>query len=415
MILLTKSSVPIIGQVASIMGWIMDGIYRVLDLVGIQNLGLCIIIFSIIIYALMTPLQVKQQKFSKLSSVMQPELQKIQKKYKDKKNQQSQLAMQEEIKSVYDKYGTSPTGSCLQLIIQMPILFALYRVIMNVPAYVKPVKELYLNVLYGLDLSQMKEFFGLNKLAKNLSTADLNSCIDAMSGYTRGNSSIKLQSGIKLQDILNVSDKAVASKIEQFNNFFGLNLSMSPSTMFNAGMVTIIVALIIPILAGLFQLLIVQLTTKINSAAGSANMADNPMAGSMKAMNIMMPLMSVYMCWILSAGIGLYWMAGSLVMILQQIFINLVLKNEDIDEIIEKNKDKAAAKAAKRKEKEGIYREKVLEASKVNAKNISSNSGMSAAEKEEKIRKAKEAMGKKEGSLASKVNMVSEFNKRNEK
>ena len=59
MILLTKSSVPIIGQVASIMGWIMDGIYRVLDLVGIQNLGLCIIIFSIIIYALMTPLQVK--------------------------------------------------------------------------------------------------------------------------------------------------------------------------------------------------------------------------------------------------------------------------------------------------------------------------------------------------------------------
>ena len=137
-------------------------------------------------------------------------------------------------------------------------------------------------------------------------------------------------------------------------------------------------------------------------------MADNPMAGSMKAMNIMMPLMSVYMCWILSAGIGLYWMAGSLVMILQQIFINLVLKNEDIDEIIEKNKDKAAAKAAKRKEK-------VLEASKVNAKNISSNSGMSAAEKEEKIRKAKEAMSKKEGSLASKVNMVSEFNKRNEK
>lgn len=89
-------------------------------------------------------------------------------------------------------------------------------------------------------------------------------------------------------------------------------------------------------------------------------MADNPMAGSMKAMNIMMPLMSVYMCWILSAGIGLYWMAGSLVMILQQIFINLVLKNEDIDEIIEKNKDKAAAKAAKRKEKEGIYREKFL-------------------------------------------------------
>ena len=128
MILLTKSSVPIIGQVASIMGWIMDGIYRVLDLVGIQNLGLCIIIFSIIIYALMTPLQVKQQKFSKLSSVMQPELQKIQKKYKDKKDQASVQKMQEETQLVYQKYGVSPTGSCVQLLIQFPVLMALWQV-----------------------------------------------------------------------------------------------------------------------------------------------------------------------------------------------------------------------------------------------------------------------------------------------
>ena len=85
---------------------------------------------------LMLPMQIKQQKFSKLNSVMTPEIQKIQKKYQGKKDQQSQLAQQEEIKAVYDKYGTSPTGSCLQLLIQMPILFALYRVIMNVPAYV---------------------------------------------------------------------------------------------------------------------------------------------------------------------------------------------------------------------------------------------------------------------------------------
>ena len=126
MILLTKSSIPIIGQLASIMGWIMDGIYRVLDLVGIQNLGLCIIIFSIIIYLLMTPLQVKQQKFSKLSSVMQPELQKIQKKYKDKKDLASMQKMQEETQLVYQKYGVSPTGSCVQLLIQFPVLMALW-------------------------------------------------------------------------------------------------------------------------------------------------------------------------------------------------------------------------------------------------------------------------------------------------
>ena len=88
--LATKTGTPIIGQIASVMGWIMDGIYKMLDgLFGIQNIGLCIIIFSILIFAFMTPLQIKQQKFSKLSAIMQPEIQKIQKKYQGKKDQDS--------------------------------------------------------------------------------------------------------------------------------------------------------------------------------------------------------------------------------------------------------------------------------------------------------------------------------------
>ena len=91
MILATKSGTPIIGQIAVVMGWIMNAIYKVLDMVGIQNLGLCIIIFSILIYLCMTPLQIKQQKFSKLSAIMQPEIQKIQKKYQGKKDQDSMM------------------------------------------------------------------------------------------------------------------------------------------------------------------------------------------------------------------------------------------------------------------------------------------------------------------------------------
>ena len=82
MILATKSGTPIIGQIAVVMGWIMNAIYKVLDAVGIQNIGLCIIIFSILIYLCMTPLQIKQQKFSKLSAIMQPEIQKIRKKHR---------------------------------------------------------------------------------------------------------------------------------------------------------------------------------------------------------------------------------------------------------------------------------------------------------------------------------------------
>lgn len=412
-LILATQTGGILKPFAWVLGKILEIIYDLFSTMGIYNIGFCIILFTIVVRMLMLPMQIKQQKFSKLNSVMTPEIQKIQKKYQGKKDQQSQLAQQEEIKAVYDKYGTSPTGSCLQLLIQMPILFALYRVIMNVPAYVKPVKDLYLQVLNGLNATQMKQFFGIDGLASGLSQDKINGCIDAMSGYTSSGSGVKLSDGVTLSKILEVADKGVADKIEGINNFFGLNLSMSPSGMFNAGMISIIVALIIPILSGLFQFLSVQLSQKLNGAAMDS--ADNPMASSMKIMNIMMPLMSIYMCWILSAGIGLYWMAGSLIMMLQQIFINIHMKKVDVNDIIEANKEKAAVKAEKRKQKEGIYRDKVLEASKTNTKNISGNSKISASEKEEKIRKAKEAAANKPNSMASKVNMVNEYNKRNEK
>ena len=77
-VLLTKSTMPIVNWVAEVLGWLMNGIYSI----GVHNLGLCIIIFTLVIYAFMTPLQIKQQKFAKMNAVMAPELQNIQKKYR---------------------------------------------------------------------------------------------------------------------------------------------------------------------------------------------------------------------------------------------------------------------------------------------------------------------------------------------
>ena len=140
-VFLTQYSGAILGPIAKLLGYIMNAIFVMLDKIGIPNIGLTIILFTIVIYLLLMPLTIKQQKFSKLSAKMNPELQAIQAKYKDKKDNESMVRMNEETKAVYAKYGTSPTGSCLQLVIQMPILFALYRVIDNVPAYVSKVKE----------------------------------------------------------------------------------------------------------------------------------------------------------------------------------------------------------------------------------------------------------------------------------
>lgn len=395
----------ILGPFAWILGKILEYLYDGFSLLGIYNIGFLIIIFTLVVRMLMLPMTIKQQKFTKLNSVMNPEIQAIQKKYQNKKDQQSQLAMQEEMKAVYDKYGTSPTGSCLQLIIQMPILFALYRVIMNIPAYVQPIKNLYIDVINHMSSAQIDQFF--------TKKGSVTSYIDAMSGYaSRTNGGVGLSKGTTLNDILNSVNIDASDKIRSLNRFFGLDLSKSPSDMFDTskGALFIIGVLAIPVLAGLFQFLSVQLSQKMNK---TASMQDNPMAGSMKVMNIMMPLISVYMCWQFSIGIGLYWMAGSGIMMIQQIFVNMHLNKVDVNDIIEENKEKAAKKAEKRKAKQGIYRDKVLEASKSSTRSFSNNSTMTETEREEKIAKAK--TNAKQGSMASKVNMVKDYNERNKK
>ena len=98
----------ILAPFVIIFGWIIRAIYDGLAAMGIYNVGLCIILFTIIIYLLMLPLTIKQQKFSKFSAKMNPELKAIQKKYANKKDEMSMLAMNEETKAVYAKYGVSP-------------------------------------------------------------------------------------------------------------------------------------------------------------------------------------------------------------------------------------------------------------------------------------------------------------------
>lgn len=406
---LATQQTGILQPFAYVLGKILEFIYNGFTALGIYNIGICIIFFTIVVRMLMLPMQVKQQKFSKLNAVMQPEIQKIQKKYKDKKDQASQMAQQEEIKAVYAKYGTSPTGSCLQLIIQMPILFALYRVIMNVPAYVAPVKTLYKKVIFSLNATQIDKYFSHKKIGMP-SKGNINKYIDALTAAR--SSDVSLKGKFTINDILAVADKGAANKIKDINDFFGLDIGLSPSTMVKMGMISIVVAMIIPILSGLFQFVSVQLSTKMNKAA---TQADGGLAGSMgssmKIMNFVMPIFSIYMCYILQTGIGIYWCVGSLVMMVQQVFINLYLNKKGTDAIIAESKAKADKKAEKKKEKKGIYREQVLKASTAKA-DVKDSDQMSAEEKERRIEQARAKAASGSG-LAAKANMVKDFDEKN--
>ena len=418
MILATKSGTPIIGQIAVVMGWIMNGIYEVLEAVGIQNLGLCIIIFSILIYLCMTPLQIKQQKFSKLSAIMQPEIQKIQKKYQGKKDQDSMMKMQEETQAVYQKYGVSATGSCVQLAIQMPILFALYQVIQNIPAYVGSVYNVFNGVctkILAVDgfTDIINNFITDNKMTRVRQVTDnADSIVDFL--YALSPSQWK-----SLQDISQFSGfsdqiSKTASEIQKMQTFGVLNIADQPLSYIKTGsLILIIAALAIPLLSWATQMLNLKLMPQ---AAPSGNNDNNAMASSMKTMNTVMPLMSAFFCFTFPVGLGIYWIASAVVRSIQQLLINRHLNKMNIDDLVNENMRKMEAKRAK----EGLPPQKITNQAHQSARNINKiDKGMSGSDEASRAKKVEEAYKNashaKAGSITAKANLVRDYEERNKK
>ena len=138
----------IIEPIAAVLGKILDVLFIGLSTVGLGNIAIAIVLFTLIVKLLMLPLTMKQSKTMKLNSIIAPEVKAIQDKYKDKKNDPNAVQkMQEETKAVYERYGTSQMGGCLQLLIQFPILMSLYRVFQQIPLYVGQLKDLFINIL----------------------------------------------------------------------------------------------------------------------------------------------------------------------------------------------------------------------------------------------------------------------------
>ena len=425
-ILLTQYDGAILGPIAKVLGVLMEGIFNVLNAIGIPNIGLSIIIFTVVIYLLMMPLTIKQQKFSKLSAKMNPELQAIQKKYKNKKDNDSVMAMNQETQAVYAKYGVSPTGSCVQLLIQMPILFSLYRVIYAMPAYVSKIKDAFYPLVEklrgnGEAVEYVKQLQNSNMFANQFNNEAFtggnveyieNTLIDCLNRASTAewNTLADNFSGL-------ASDVSVTlEKLNEYNNFLGLNMGNSPSfTMkdaFASGSYLMVVgALMIPLLAALTQWINTKLMPQANANSGNET-ADN-MAQSMKMMNTMMPLMSAFFCFTLPAGMGLYWIAGSVVRSVQQVLINRHIDKMDIDEVIKKNE----AKAKKKIEKMNEQYANLAKNAGMNTRTISSKASVnSSAEKEEALSRAVEySKNAKPGSIAAKANMVREYNEKNNK
>lgn len=417
---LAQSSFPLLGfiidPIAKLMGYILNFIFVGLSSIGIVNLGLCIIIFTFIIKLILLPMTIKQMKFSKMSSLVQPEVAKIQKKYKGKQDQASMMKQNEEIQDLYTKYGISMTGGCLQLFIQLPILMALYQVIRNLPFYIPQLKVLYTKIADPLmDVSGYEKIITeIGESAKAVYSLAENPTLDQVVGYL---SQFKTVSWTTLAEkVPSMADliETTSKEIVEMHNFVGgINIADSPGFRFS-------IYLIIPVAAAFFQ----WLSMKTMSTGTDTN---NPANSMTKSMNMMMPIISFIMCFSFPAGIGIYWAATSLFQLLQQLAINKYMDSVDMEALIAKNMEKAAKKKKKPSltsrimKKAGMQQENsvssdgsIRSAANTNTKNYMKNydNGKNADD----ISYSSLSSGKpKPGSLAEKAGLVKEYNERNKK
>lgn len=385
---------------------------------GIQNIALCIILFTIIIYLIMTPLTYKQQKFSRLTQEMQPEINAIREKYKNKKDQASMQKMNEETQMVYEKYGVSTMGSCVQLLINFPIFIAMYQVVRNVPAYVSSVKDVFIPLvdkIVNVDgfqkvMENVVKESGTAGISLNFDTAATtsNSIIDVLYALPSHGWDILRDNFSGLSEVISSTEATVS----HLNNLFTINIANSPMNLISSGwkskdVILIIGALLVPLISYLTQVLNIKLMTSNTNNAANDNDA---MARQMKTMNTMMPIFSLIMVFSVPVGAGIYWIAGSVVRSIQQVVLNHHMKNLDLEVIIEKNKEKAK----KKKEKQGIRENQIANAARINTRKIAEP--VSTEEKEQKIRQTSEyAKMARKGSLLEKANMVRDFNERKNK
>lgn len=411
MIFLTQET-GFLKPIAWVLGKIMEALFHLLKMImgwfSLDNLpyiiGFCVILFTIVVKLILLPLTIKQQKFSKLSNMMNPEIQAIQAKYKDKKDNESVMKMNAETKAVYEKYGTSPTGGCLTMLIQLPIMFALYRVIYKIPGYIKYIGDMYRGIadkLMGID-GYAQKLVDLNLASKIENVDTANELIDRM--YTFSNA----QWATLKENFSVVADNFSASidKLSDMTGFFGISLTQAPGWKWSW-------ALLIPLLAGVTQWLSAKLMETKNKV--QTNTQQQGMGNSMKVMNTIMPIMSAFFCITFPACIGLYWITSSVVQIVQQLIINAKMDKIDVEQMVQQNIDKINAKRAKK----GLPPKKISNTASAYAEQVKKQEERDSrkGEREEQIKKSTNYYNSsaKPGSLASKANMVKMFNEKNNK
>ena len=280
------------GVIARPLGSLMQFIYNNLSF---WNYGLAIVLFTILTKVLLMPLTIKQYRSTARMQALNPKLEDLRRQYGTDKNR-----LNEETMKLYQEEKINPMGSCLPLLIQMPILLALYRVITMPLTYMvgktaeqlEQIRTIYFELsgatqraAQGIDM-EMMNFFKLHP-----------EFMDRVSGL------------LDQADLLNM-------------NFLGLDLSkiptFQPAVLFGPEMSTYLPLLLIPVV-GVVSTFI---STKLSSAPMASSNQNQQAASMNKTMMMMGPIMTLIFSFQLPAGVLLYWIAGYVIQIIMQLFVN---------------------------------------------------------------------------------------------
>ena len=322
-LLVTRQPGVIVGPIANFLGFIYNILFNfIYSFIQSGSLGIAIILFTIIVKLVLFPLMVKQQKSTYKMYKLQPEMNKIRAKYAGKKDQESQQRMAYEMQEFQKKNGISMFGGCLPLLIQLPILYALFYIFQQAYVYVDVVSDNYnaiANALISIPLDLRMEAIGgfATQIADSMKVQlDMNNVNDIVTVVN----SLSTSNWDQIMAVLGDSGKELIPLLAQKNqmeNFLFVHLIENPGIRFPE--------IILPILSGGTT----WLSSKIMMKNQPQQNPDDPTAATMKTMNMVMPIMMGVMTVTLPAGLGLYWTVSNLFQVGQQVVLQKYFKNKD--------------------------------------------------------------------------------------
>ncbi len=322
MLTVTRTPGAIVGPIARFMGVIYNALFNfIYSFLQSGSLAVAIILFTLLVKLILTPLMAKQLHSSYKMQKLQPEMNKIKAKYANKKDQESQQRMAYEIQEFQKKNGISLFGGCLPLLIQLPILYALFYVFQQPYLYVDVIGQNYnslanaiLDIPVQLRVDILKPIAEAKKMTMDLAVQqDIVGLVNVLSsGDWEG---ILAQLTAQHSDIVSQFTILLAEKT-QIEYVFGLNLVSKAGLGFPG--------IIVPLAAGGTTYLQTVFMTK------SQNLDPNdPTASTMKMMNMIMPIMMGVMTISMPAALGLYWTISNVFTIAQQMIMTKIFKSRD--------------------------------------------------------------------------------------